>query len=141
MLSPVAPRDMGPRKVNMERLTQMNAVIADSITHCTFLPFSWDLKVQALNGVTGWNTSVPELMKAAERIITLFRLFNVKHGLSAKDDTLPGRFFTGKTDGVLSDKPLDRDAYEKGRLYYYASMGWDAEGVPLPDKVEELEIV
>jgi aldehyde:ferredoxin oxidoreductase len=29
---------------------------------------------------------------------------------------------------------------EKAKSYYYTLMGWDAKGVPLPEKVEELYI-
>jgi aldehyde:ferredoxin oxidoreductase len=35
---------------------------------------------------------------------------------------------------------IDRETYEKARKYYYVLMGWDARGVPLPEKVEELSI-
>ena len=45
-----------------------------------------------------------------------------------------------KIDGAIADKPLDRAKYEKAKSYYYTLMGWDANGVPLPEKVEELEI-
>ncbi|MFH1646788.1 MAG: aldehyde ferredoxin oxidoreductase C-terminal domain-containing protein [Chloroflexota bacterium] len=35
---------------------------------------------------------------------------------------------------------LDPAAFDKARRFYYALMGWDAEGVPLPEKVESLYI-
>lgn len=45
-----------------------------------------------------------------------------------------------KTDGALSDKPLKREVMDKARRDYYALIGWDENGVPLPAKVEELYI-
>jgi aldehyde:ferredoxin oxidoreductase len=132
--------DIGPRKVGFVKLTQLASALDDSLVNCSFLPYTWDIKVKALNAVTGWNTIVPELMRVAERIVTLSRLFNIKHGLTAADDKLPARFYQPKTDGALSDKPLDKEHYEAGRKFYYALMGWDDQGVPLPARVEELEI-
>jgi aldehyde:ferredoxin oxidoreductase len=67
-------------------------------------------------------------------------LFNVREGFSSADDVLPERFFQPKTDGVLSNTRLDRDKYEKAKSFYYTLMAWDPNGVPLPEKVEELEI-
>jgi aldehyde:ferredoxin oxidoreductase len=140
---PVGPRDQGPRKVALVKLSQSNSAIGDSLSVCSFVPYSWDLKAKVLSAVTGWNVGLAELIQTAERIITMARLFNIRHGLSAKDDKLPGRFFVPKTDGVLStpDKALVKEDYEEGRKFYYAIMGWDEEGVPLPGKVAELEIV
>jgi aldehyde:ferredoxin oxidoreductase len=141
IFDPLSINDMGPRKVALLRLSQISSIIGDSLVTCGFLPYNWDIKVDVLNAVTGWNTSIPELIRMAERVITMARLFNIQQGLSAADDVLPERFFQPKTDGVLADRPLDRAKYEKGRSFYYALMGWDAKGVPLPEKVEELEIV
>jgi len=140
VFEPLTIEDMGPRKVGVVRLNHFASVLGDSMATCNFLPYNWDIRIKAMNAVTGWNTSLPELMKAAERIITVARLFNIKQGLSAADDMLPARFYQPKTDGVLSDKPLNKRKYEAGRKFYYALMGWDARGVPLPDKVQELEI-
>ena len=33
-----------------------------------------------------------------------------------------------------------KEEMEKARGYYYTFMGWDASGVPLPEKVAELDI-
>ncbi len=93
-----------------------------------------------LAAVTGWDTRMPELLRVAERVLTMARLFNLREGLSAADDVLPERFFQPKTDGALADKHLDRAKYEKAKSYYYTLVGWDAKGVPLPEKVEELYI-
>lgn len=35
---------------------------------------------------------------------------------------------------------IDRERYNKAKKFYYALMGWDANGVPLPEKAEELGI-
>jgi len=81
-----------------------------------------------------------EQLRAAERTLTMCRLFNLRQGLSAEDDKLPGRFFTPRTDGALSDTKLEPVQLEKAKRYYYSLMGWDEKGVPTPEKIEELGI-
>jgi aldehyde:ferredoxin oxidoreductase len=68
------------------------------------------------------------------------RLFTVRDGFTATNDTLPDRFFEPKRNGVLVDRCLDRNKMEKAKYYYYTLMGWDSQGVPLPEKIEELEL-
>ena len=71
----------------------------------------------------------------------MFRLFNVRERFTAADDVLPKRFFQPKTDGALSERGLDPAEMERAKSYYYTLMGWNPKtGVPLPEKVEELEI-
>ena len=81
-----------------------------------------------------------EIFTIAERALTMYRLFNIRHGLSVDDDQLPGRFYEGKS-GALADRPCDPEAMLEARNYYYALMGWDTKtGVPLKQKIEELQI-
>ena len=60
--------------------------------------------------------------------------------MTATNDVLLERFFEPKTDGVASQVHLDRVKIEKVRRYFYTLMGWDANGVLLPEKVDELYI-
>jgi aldehyde:ferredoxin oxidoreductase len=140
ILETVPVTDLSPRRVALFKLGQQKSIIEDALVMCAFPPFSLQMKVDILAAVTGWDTSMAELLMVAERILTLARLFNIKHGFSAADDELPERYYQPKTDGALSDKPLDRAKMKKARSYYYTQMGWDANGVPLPEKVEELYI-
>ena len=132
--------DIGPRKVALFRLDQLNKILGDCLAICLFLEYSLDKRVELVKAATGWDTGIPELFRVAERVLTMARLFNIREGLSAADDVLPERFFQPKTDGALVDKALDRAKLEKAKSFYYTLMGWDAQGVPLPEKVEELYI-
>jgi aldehyde:ferredoxin oxidoreductase len=132
--------DVSPRKAAVFKLEQCRAIVEDSLVMCIIVPFDYALKAELVTAVTGWDMSVMELFKAAERTLTVARLFNIREGLTAADDTLPERFFQPKTDGVLSTKRLDRSKLERARNYYYTLMGWDSKGIPLPEKVEELYI-
>ena len=81
-----------------------------------------------------------ELRKAGERMSNLARLFNIREGLTRKDDaTVPDRIRkdpipSGAGKGsVLSQEDLDilLDGY-------YDARGWTKAGVPKIEKLEEL---
>ena len=89
-----------------------------------------------LRAVTGIPYSDDELMKAGERIWNMERLFNLKAGFTRKDDTLPPRLLkepipSGPSKGEVCQ--LDRMLPE-----YYQLRGWDEEGRPTKEKLEEL---
>ena len=84
--------------------------------------------------VTGWETSAYEVMRLGERRLHLMRLYNLREGLTADQDTLPERFFTepltcsGKLQGVT----LDKTKFAEMVKVYYGMMGWDESGQPKP---------
>jgi len=90
--------------------------------------------------VTGWETSLFELLKVAEKSNTMARCFNIREGLTSKDDKLPDRFFEAFTSGPLKDKPIDKEEFEKAIKTYYAMQGWDENGVPTKEKLAELDL-
>lgn len=138
--TPIPPMEFGPRKIGIFKVGECSAIVVDSLTVCSFVGYNPELQVEILKAVTGWDTGIAELQRVGERILTTMRLFNIREGLTAEEDTLPERFFTYKTDGVASKIKLDKAQYEKGKRFFYALMGWDSSGVPLPEKVEELYI-
>lgn len=140
ILTPVPTDDIGPRKVGLLRLVQCTGIVTDCMVLCTFLGYNAETQVELLKAVTGWDTGIVELLRVGERIINVARLFNVREGFTSVDDVLPERFFQPKRNGVLVDKCLDREKMEKAKSFYYILMGWDAKGVPYPEKIEELEI-
>jgi len=81
---------------------------------------------------TGVNYTDADLARIGERIWNLERIFNLKAGISKKDDRLPKR---------MTDEPrvknqvvhLDRMLSE-----YYQLRGWTDEGTPTPEKLKEL---
>jgi aldehyde:ferredoxin oxidoreductase len=87
--------------------------------------------------LTGFKMDEFELMKAAERVWNLKRCFNLREGLTRKDDKLPKRLLepimTGPTEGQAVKDPdgiLDE---------YYEASGWDKNtGIPTRRKLEEL---
>ena len=141
ILEPLPTDDLGPRKVYAFQQIHQFRITQDSVGLCQFVPYDPVQVADILSAVTGWNTSPVELMRVAERTLTMARLFNIREGLSAADDKLPDRFFQPKRNGVLSTKHYDREQLEKAKSYYYTLMGWDAKtGIPTPEKLQELGI-
>jgi|TARA_Y100000031_G_scaffold156167_1_gene209571 aldehyde:ferredoxin oxidoreductase len=141
MPGPVPVEDIGPDKVRLVRHAQLRMILYDSLVMCQFLPYNLTQVNDLLISAVGWDTGVNELLEIAERTLTTLRLINMREGFSADDDCLPRRFYQPKTDGILSDKPLDPVKMEKARRHYYSLMGWDEEtGVPRREKLAELGI-
>lgn len=92
--------------------------------------------VQWINYVTGWEMTVTEFMLAAERLHSLKRMFNVRLGVTSKDDILPPRLGLqpkpdGKAAGQLPEMELTVPEY-------YALRGWDEQGIPSDETLERL---
>ena len=132
--------DIGPKKIALLKVVQLKKIIFDSLALCQFLPYSYEQAADVTAAVTGWNTSVMEQLRAAERMLTMARMFNVRQGLTDEDDKLPSRFFSPTKAGALSSTSLDPEQLDKAKQYYYTIMGWDSKGVPTPEKLEELGI-
>jgi len=76
-----------------------------------------------------------ELMKIGERIVNLKRAFNLREGLTVKDDTLPNRFLK---EALFTKKGKKRIAQLEPLLnYYYQFRGWDRKTGKI--KVETLK--
>lgn len=91
--------------------------------------------LECLNCVTGWDMDLSELLKAGKRAFNLKRMYNVRLGLTRKEDTLPVRltekFEQGGAAGYVPN-------LEKMLNEYYAYRGWSENGIPLPSKLESL---
>ncbi len=111
----------------------------DSLGYCYFLLMDTPEQdvVDLLESATGVDFGgVDALNKIGERIFTLERLFNLKAGLSAKDDTLPKRFLKEP----MPEGPSKGQVFEQDQILpeYYRMRGWNQQGVPSKKKLEEL---
>jgi aldehyde:ferredoxin oxidoreductase len=99
----------------------------------------WEGFSRLIELVTGLNYTPEQLMEAGERIYNIERLFNIREGATRADDTLPERFFRWIiTRTTERDRVIDRE--KSGRLLdeYYESHGWDKEGRPTPETLNDL---
>ena len=121
--------------------TQNIMGLFDSLKLCKFSMFG-GLKMTPIlawyNMVTGNSATMDEFLKAGERIFNLKRMYNVRCGISRKDDTLPSRFLTLKHEG----EGLTPNLPPLGELLsdYYKYRGWNEEGIPTPEKLKDLEL-
>jgi aldehyde:ferredoxin oxidoreductase len=92
--------------------------------------------VEWLNLITNWAMDIPEYMQVGERLFNLKRMYNVRLGVSRKDDFLPYRFMTLNREG----EDLTNQLPHMGKLLsdYYAYRKWSEDGIPMPEKLEEL---
>lgn len=116
--------------------------VLDSIKACKFLVTSGVSLVAVAEWVaaaTGWDIALEDLMAAGERIFNLKRMYNVKCGISRKDDTLPTRILTQRRGSGGSAENLPR--LEPMLDEYYVARGWSAEGIPTESTLSRLELV
>jgi len=99
------------------------------------------LVTNAMRAVTGWDTSLWELVKVGERAKALARAFNCREGFTPKDDRLPQRLHEAFTDGPLKGVRIEPDTFQRALRLYHQMEGWDPEtGWPTFAKLAELGI-
>ena len=97
--------------------------------------------VRVLAVTTGWNLNVNGLLKAGERIYNLERLLAVRDGISREDDVLPPRMLEeALPEGAAKGIKLGKKEFNRMLDEYYGIRGWDTEGNPKREKLEELGI-
>lgn len=104
------------------------------------LPFNWMYLLpytQSLKLATGMPMTSGKFLQIGERCFNTERLFNLREGMTAADDSLCDRLTKvpqdlSRTDTVVPlSKMLPR---------YYKVRGWDKNGVPTPKKLKKLGI-
>lgn len=127
-------------KAHLVKVMQDICRVVDALGLCKFVYLFGGVPLRRLpqlyTAVTGWETSLDDLMRAGERIWILQRIFNVRMGVRRKDDMLPKRFL---------EEPLNEGA-AKGQIVelepmlneFYVERGLDNEGKPKMEKVLEL---
>ncbi len=92
---------------------------------------------------TGLEFGEKEIWDIAERCYTIERLFNLREGMTRKDDWLPDRYFDEPTRlglPVARGKCIDREKFRAMLDEYYRLHGWDENGVPTPETLARLGI-
>lgn len=131
-------KDVTEGKAQLTITFQNLTAALDSSGACLFSTFGLgaDELAAELKALTGADYTTEEFMKCGERIWNLERLWNLKAGFSAKDDTLPERLLkeplkTGSAAGRVNK--LSEMLPE-----YYQLRGWDKDGIPTEKKLKEL---
>jgi aldehyde:ferredoxin oxidoreductase len=124
--------------------TEDRAALMDSLILCKFLRGVFgDLFSEGaalLARVTGWDVTAEELRQIARRIVTAKKLYNMREGWTAAEDTLPQRFLaTGLVNGAAT-ATLPPERLRDMIQAYYAARSWDKDGVVSPHLVETLQL-
>jgi aldehyde:ferredoxin oxidoreductase len=109
-----------------------------SPNHLAFTEFAKLLKLN-----TGLEFSEMDLWEIANRCYTIERLYNLREGMTRKDDWLPDRYFDEPTKlglPVARGKSIDRKKFKAMLDEYYKLHEWDEDGVPKAELLKRLEI-
>ena len=96
----------------------------------------------AISNYLGEEITFNKIMEISERTYNLQKLFNIKCGLSRKDDNLPLRIFyeiikEGPSEGMY----IKKVEFEKMLDEYYQARGWNSDGEPTKLKLLQLKIL
>jgi aldehyde:ferredoxin oxidoreductase len=94
-----------------------------------------------LTEVAGISFTYEEMRDVGRRVYTLERLFNIREGMSRKDDYLSERYYVEPTplgQETNRGKTIDREKYDKMLDAYYDWKGWDRDGNPTPETLKKI---
>lgn len=94
-----------------------------------------------INTITGMDHSPSDIRRVGERVNTLARAFNIRQGKTKDDDILPRRLMEEPIQAGLSKGAVfSKDQLEQLRAEYYTLSGYDQNGVPTRQHLENLGI-
>ena len=138
------PEPVDPRttegKAGLAIAFQNVSTAVDATGLCLFLTFGTTLERirPILTAATGIDLDDEELVRVGERIWNLERVWNMRAGFTAADDTLPKRML----EEAIPSGPTKGEVNRLSEMLpdYYRERGWSAAGEPSADKLRELGI-
>ena len=100
--------------------------------HLPMLPHT-----KALSQATGMKMDFGKYFRMGARGYTLERLYNLREGFTAKDDTLPARF---TDEEQIPGNKKTKVPLSKMLPKYYKIRGWDSKGVPTKKTLKKLDL-
>jgi aldehyde:ferredoxin oxidoreductase len=137
---PIPSTELSSRKAALLYRAGLWKQLVNSVGVCMLVPWSSKQIQEIMVNLTGWPVDDRQLTMAAERGMTLARIFNIREGFTAADDKLPRRFATSPADGPLQGVAVDPEKLAQAQQDYYQMLGWDASGVPTCKRLAELGI-
>jgi aldehyde:ferredoxin oxidoreductase len=143
----ITPRSrlyFGKSKAKLVKIAGDLWALYDSLTACKFTTYpEGGVGVRRLADMvfaaTGWSMDINDLMIVGERAFNLCRAFNVREGITRKDDTLPTRLMEPLPDGPYQGETISKDELSDALDEYYNFRGWDRKtGIPKRKTLEKL---
>ena len=145
MISPEVlglPEKLDPQvtqdKAVWTKIFQDFTATVDSSGVCLFTTFAIGAPQFAnfLTAATGAEFTEATVMEIGERVYNMERVFNLKAGVDASQDTMPKRIL----EEPISDGPLKGEVNKLGEMLpeYYQERGWSAEGIPTDERLQTL---
>ncbi len=132
------------KKIDFIRNQQDEKAAEESLIVCQFaygIGLLNEILPEMVNEATGEDWDLAKMKIAGERIWNLSKLFNIKEGMSRKDDYLPEKFAVeGIKSGPLKGKVISREKQDFMLDKYYELRGWTKKGVPTPETLKKLGI-
>lgn len=140
ILEPLAVNTLGPEKVRLYRYVAGWRHFMDCAVICHFVPWTPTQVVGLVRAVTGWDTSLLELLTVSDRSITMARCYNIREGLGGEHDQLPARMFEPIEDCSIAGRKIDREKFAQALQDLYGMYGWDEQGRPTRACLAQLDI-
>jgi len=147
LTDPQPSKVMNEEKVKFAIITQYLYSAMDSLNICQFVfgpawhLYSGGQLAETVRMITGWDTSVEDLLRLGERRLNMLRAFNFREGFGRDEDKLPKKLYKalqgGKSDGIQ----LQEEELETAKNIYYEMAGWEGDSAkPSRKKLDELNI-
>lgn len=136
----VPSHELSPAKAQFLYSVGIYRQLCNHLALCLFVPWTLEQCMEALNAITGWETSYQMLRQAVDRTVTMSRIFNLREGFSSDDEKLPERFYSPPPSGPLKEIAVDRKQMAAAQQHYFQINGWDHNGVPTHQLLSDLDI-
>jgi aldehyde:ferredoxin oxidoreductase len=145
VVTPPDPHSLDGKKAGDFMKLQLTWGMNNVLGLCNFtiapaFSMSYGKLVEAVEAITGWKTSLYELLQAAERSEHMYRVFNNRMGFTPEDDKLFEPMYQPQKQGPKPGRYIDRDEFKGALAVYYQQMGWDEMGRPTAAKLAEMEL-
>ncbi|MFO8091425.1 MAG: aldehyde ferredoxin oxidoreductase family protein [Desulfatiglandaceae bacterium] len=145
IFDPIKPLETNEEKVryfvNGQKAWQLNNCYG--ICNFCSVPIhamTFDKLVESVRAITGWDTSLYDILKVSERGTVMARVFNYREGLGPDDDRVIRRWHEPMPNGPLKGESIDPKAFAEAIRLYYEISGWDEKGRPTPGKLVDLNL-
>jgi aldehyde:ferredoxin oxidoreductase len=145
IFDPIKPLETNAEKVryfvNGQKAWQLNNCYG--ICNFCSVPIhamTFETLVEVIRAITGWDTSLYDLLKVSERGTVMARVFNYREGLGPDDDRVIRRWHEPMPSGPIKGQFIDPKAFAEAIRLYYEISGWDETGRPTRGKLVDLNL-